>query len=253
MASSNKTPNYGLSQFLGTDKPAWLADYNADMLAIDTGINGAKSAAQGAQTAAGAADAKADTATSAAEAATATAETAKSTAVAAQQTATNAATTANNATNVANEAKTLAGNAKSAADTANNSALQTRADLDAHETAIRLWSEYSLVGNAALTENSVKFYENSGIGLLQINGTFRLQTATPNGTPVVIGTLPNEVERPSKNIRIDNGLQWVGPAADPRSWGIVTITTTGQISVTSYGEAYNMGSISCMLLWPELK
>lgn len=36
MASTNKTTNYELSQFLGTDKPAWLADYNQDMSKIDT-------------------------------------------------------------------------------------------------------------------------------------------------------------------------------------------------------------------------
>lgn len=36
MASTNKTTNYELSQFLGTDKPAWLSDYNTDMNKIDT-------------------------------------------------------------------------------------------------------------------------------------------------------------------------------------------------------------------------
>lgn len=35
MSSTNKTTKLGLSQFLGTDKPAWLGDYNADMQKID--------------------------------------------------------------------------------------------------------------------------------------------------------------------------------------------------------------------------
>lgn len=35
MASTNKTTNYNLSQFVGTDKPAWLTDYNGDMSKID--------------------------------------------------------------------------------------------------------------------------------------------------------------------------------------------------------------------------
>lgn len=35
MSSTNKTTNLGLSQFLGTDKPAWLGDYNSDMQKID--------------------------------------------------------------------------------------------------------------------------------------------------------------------------------------------------------------------------
>lgn len=55
MASTNKTTHYELSQFLGSDKPAWLTDYNADMSKIDTGINTAQSTATGA-------DGKADTA-----------------------------------------------------------------------------------------------------------------------------------------------------------------------------------------------
>lgn len=35
MSSTNKTSNYELSQFIGTDKPAWLGDYNTDMSKID--------------------------------------------------------------------------------------------------------------------------------------------------------------------------------------------------------------------------
>lgn len=38
MAHTNSTANYELSQFLGTDKPAWLVDYNSDMLKIDTAL-----------------------------------------------------------------------------------------------------------------------------------------------------------------------------------------------------------------------
>lgn len=35
MASTNKTANYDLSQFVGTDHPTWLGDYNDDMTKID--------------------------------------------------------------------------------------------------------------------------------------------------------------------------------------------------------------------------
>jgi len=54
MASTNKTANYNLSQFLGSDKPAWLSDYNQDMNKIDTGI---KNAADTATSASGSASA----------------------------------------------------------------------------------------------------------------------------------------------------------------------------------------------------
>lgn len=45
MASTNKTTNYELSQFIGTDKPAWLGDYNSDMSKIDTAIKNAADSA----------------------------------------------------------------------------------------------------------------------------------------------------------------------------------------------------------------
>lgn len=60
MASTNKTTNYELSQFLGTDKPAWLSDYNTDMSKIDTqmkanadGVTAASGSATSANTAIG--------------------------------------------------------------------------------------------------------------------------------------------------------------------------------------------------------
>lgn len=35
MTATNKTANYKLSQFVGTDRPTWLGDYNGDMAKID--------------------------------------------------------------------------------------------------------------------------------------------------------------------------------------------------------------------------
>lgn len=59
MASTNKTTHYELSQYVGTDKPTYLTDYNNDMSAIDTGIYNAQTKADSAYTAAGLADGKA--------------------------------------------------------------------------------------------------------------------------------------------------------------------------------------------------
>ena len=36
MTATNHTENYNLSQFVGTDRPTWLVDYNGDMAKIDT-------------------------------------------------------------------------------------------------------------------------------------------------------------------------------------------------------------------------
>lgn len=35
MTATNHTNNYNLSQFVGTDRPTWLGDYNGDMAKID--------------------------------------------------------------------------------------------------------------------------------------------------------------------------------------------------------------------------
>ena len=49
MSHTNSTPNYGLPQFITTDKPAWLTDINTAFNAIDTGIDNAADAASSAQ------------------------------------------------------------------------------------------------------------------------------------------------------------------------------------------------------------
>lgn len=50
MASTNHTTNYNLSQFEGTDKPAWLSDYNGDMAKIDAGMQANKLSSENALT-----------------------------------------------------------------------------------------------------------------------------------------------------------------------------------------------------------
>jgi len=49
MAHTNSTTNYGLPQFLPTDKPAWLTDINGAFADIDTAIDTAKDTADAAQ------------------------------------------------------------------------------------------------------------------------------------------------------------------------------------------------------------
>jgi hypothetical protein len=73
MSSTNKTTTLDLSQFVGTDKPDWLTDYNEDMEKIDTwattadsDINAANNIASGAKTTAEAASQAANAATTSA-------------------------------------------------------------------------------------------------------------------------------------------------------------------------------------------
>ena len=91
MASTNKTTHYDLSQYVGSDKPTYLGDYNTDMSKIDSAINSAQT--------------KADSADVAATAAQTTAETAQTTANTA---VTNAAAADSKATTNANNIGTLA-------------------------------------------------------------------------------------------------------------------------------------------------
>lgn len=117
MSSTNKTTHYELSQYIGTDKPTYLGDYNSDMLTIDTAIytasenastavstaNSAASAASNAATAASAASTTANNAADKAELAKTTAETASTNASAALTAAQGAQTaaSANTITNLA--------------------------------------------------------------------------------------------------------------------------------------------------------
>ena len=68
MSSTNKTPNYNLSQYVGTDKPTYLGDYNGDMLKIDTQMKENADAATNAESSAGEAVSKATQAQNSVEA-----------------------------------------------------------------------------------------------------------------------------------------------------------------------------------------
>jgi len=50
MASTNKTTYYNLSQYIGSDKPTYLVDYNGDMSKIDTALHTISGVADGADT-----------------------------------------------------------------------------------------------------------------------------------------------------------------------------------------------------------
>lgn len=62
MSSTNKTTYYDLNQYIGTDKPTYLGDYNSDMSKIDAGIHEVQETATTSNQTAGAAEAKASTA-----------------------------------------------------------------------------------------------------------------------------------------------------------------------------------------------
>ena len=96
MSYTNKTPYYELPQYIGTDKPTYLGDFNGAMVAIDTAMHNNATAASGAQS-------TADTANALASSASTQANNANTVAVEAK----NASET--NATNITALQETVAG------------------------------------------------------------------------------------------------------------------------------------------------
>ena len=102
MAHTNSTENYGLPQWIGTDKPTFLGDFNSAFATIDAGMKASADVATAAATTANAADA----------------------------TATSAATNATNAITIANNAATEAASATSAASSATATANTAKTTAD---------------------------------------------------------------------------------------------------------------------------
>lgn len=84
-ASTNKTANYNLSQYVGSDKPTYLGDYNSDMSKIDTQMKTNSTTISEVNTKAELAKTTADTALQNADLAQTTADEANTTATSALQ------------------------------------------------------------------------------------------------------------------------------------------------------------------------
>lgn len=185
MASTNKTTNYELSQFLGTDKPAWLSDYNTDMNKIDTQM---KANADGVTSVSGTAGA---TATALGDI-TSLATTDKTSAVAAINEVNTKATTAQG---TATSANNLAGEAKNTADSiASYLSLTGRQNLTVTTTQ----------GVIASGSNIASAYNSDG-SLGKVYGNINLEfSGTPSGTVTV--TISDTGLRPTENLTINAGV-----------------------------------------------
>lgn len=126
MSATNKTTYYNLSQYIDTDKPTYLSDYNSDMLKIDTGIHGADDKATTATQNAGSAIARVGEVEKTVKSHTSAITTLqtdvtglKESVKTAQNTATSADVKADNAQQTANSALLTANNASAKADNVN--------------------------------------------------------------------------------------------------------------------------------------
>lgn len=234
MSSTNKTTNYELSQFIGTDKPAWLTDYNADMSKIDAGVAAAQTTATGA-------DGKATANTSAIGTLANLTTTAKTNLVAAiNEVDTNADAAAGTAETAAQTANTAQTNANTAVTKVN--ALANYLTMTA--TAV---DQANVVVNAGSIRNAtVTIAKNS-------EGTFGKVYGTINHTANAAGSF-------TITLNVDSGIH---PDSDitinPAGYGVdvdhnsyvknvsMVIKTTGRIEIKYYADNSGWHSIR---LWP---
>ena len=209
MASTNKTTHYELSQFLGTDKPAWLTDYNADMSKIDTGINGAQTTATGA-------DGKADAANTAIGTLTSLETTVKTDVVSA-----------------INEVNTAAGTAQNTANSASSAATDNRTSITAIEQYLTLSSESQLTTSTSagtITLSELKVRKNNTGSLYKFYG--RCYVSGIQGSGLLTITTSDTGLRPAEAITVaGNGLRWqTETGSNATKWQTYTINTDGTIT-----------------------
>lgn len=220
MSSTNKTTNYELSQFVGSDKPAWLTDYNTDMSKIDSGINAAQNTATSA-------DGKADANSGHIGDLTYLSTTAKNTLVAAVNEVDGKAETAQS---TATNAGTTATSAKTTAD-----ALATFVNVNQYNTLNPTISS----GTGNLNNVDMRIATNTDGTLAKIYGNIRVKFTSTGGG---ILTIPSSL-RPTSNIVINGGLIFnlfsaSGDKIVDAGNMSFTIKTNGDIEVSEMNSSY---------------
>lgn len=248
MSSTNKTPNYNLSQFTADDKPAWLGDYNSDMQKIDTQMkanatkaDSAESTANNAnQTASDALEASTEAKTLASGAST-NASTALSTAQSANTKAEESATKSQNAMDTASSASGNASAALSMAQTANANASKALNGLEKFNLKNQMIFNTS-TGNIVNEEHAGNDFTNSGVTLAYNDSgdIFKLYGSIQIKNPDV-GTYTYKVKlmstplRPSKDIKIINaGIILYDTGLDKVDLTSFTVKTNGDIIVEGW-------------------
>ena len=234
MASTNKTENYNLSQYIGSDKPTYLGDYNSDMAKIDAQM---KVNADGILTAISGVE----SATSTANSAVSTANNAQTTANGASQTAQGASATATNAQSTANSALSTATTAQASANEANSKI--DNFNLTKFSTIAT--SDMSKTGNATITSSNVSVAMNDDGSLAKVYGELNV---TPNGQGNII--IPTAL-RPKEELTI-NGvvIRAIINSGTVKAFGNVsmTIKTNGNIEVP-YTYAVSQSADNCRFIF----
>lgn len=204
MSSTNKTTNYKLSQYIGTDKPTYLGDYNGDMLKIDNQMKVNADSASNATSAAGAAQAIADQASKDVK-------------------ALNDSVTANSADIASLKTKNAQQdvsiqNVTNTASSANNKANQNEQNITDINTRNQ-WVQGINIHNTGLPNYSKGSWNcsyNKFSGLLNISGQIELSQGSTIAGKTRLGTIP------------DNIMKMIASTGDRKVWSSLFVTRADQ-------------------------
>lgn len=184
MSSTNKTNYYKLSQYIGTDKPTYLGDYNSDMSKIDAGIHEVQETATTANQKAGSAEAKV---------------TALSPSVEALQ---------NNMTGVKASVQSLTvdnaqtkkdvGTLKQEVSSVKTTANGAQAEITNLNADLERTLKSSVTPVTGLSGKINAIY-NAKMNLISINGHVQISSPSQVGTNITVGKLPSNIPAPSEN------------------------------------------------------
>lgn len=199
---SGETTNYDLPQFVGTDKPTWLGDFNTAMASIDAGMAENASDITSLGTRVSSAEAAASQASTDVASLTSTVSTLSSNVQSATTTANNAQSTASSALNTANTAngKADTNTANIATNTSAISALDTRVtategDIQKFNLTASEITPSRVTGTFTIPANSkISFATNSDGSIATLSGQLTCTNVTAAGTAKISTSLRPESE-----------------------------------------------------------
>lgn len=210
MSSTNKTTNYKLSQYIGTDKPTYLGDYNGDMLKIDSQMKANADSASNAASAAGAAQAVASDAS-------------KKVQNLNDSVTANSADIASLKTKNAQQDASIQ-NATNTASSASNKANQNEQNITDINTRNQ-WVQGINIHNTGLPNYSKGSWNcsyNRFSGLLNVSGQIELSQGSTIAGTTRLGTIP------------DNIMKMIASTGDRKVWSSLFLTRSdGSLEVNN--------------------
>lgn len=253
MAYTNSTTNYNLPQYIGTDKPTYLSDFNGAMSAIDAQMKINADNASSASSSASSASSVANNALSVANGADTKADTAITNAGTAQTTADTAQSVATSALSTANTA-----NGKADTNASNITSLDGRmtsaeSDINSLENDI---NKFNLTNFTEITSSNISI--NGGNASIGSTSKFYVATNTDGSIAKIYGRATVNVSsgtvnyiyfqtslRPESDIVVNTGALQTGNSG---TYGTdFTITTTGEFRITMNStETRRVMSFPCL-------